>query len=341
MPKNVERRPTLADVAALSGMSKAAVSMILNDRPGSRLSVDTARRVRAAAEEIGYRPNPAAQSLRLGKTKTLGFISDQITVTRYASEMIRGLLSAAKEHGHTVLIAETEGDDATIADEIQAMIDRRVDGILIGLLGARMIEVPQTPHDVPIVIVNGTSTAQHPSVLPDERTAGHAMAHLLTEAGHRRIGVIGNNPRAVSSPLYSVTIGPRFEGIDAAFAEAGVAPFVVDVDDWNPDVGYTRTLEMLDSHPDLTAILAGNDGVAFGTYQAIAERGLKVPEDISVASFDDEELASFQRPGLTTARLPYDVMGRTAVEMLLGDRPLTSALIPMPVVIRASIRRLP
>lgn len=340
MPKNVDRRPTLADVAALSGMSKTAVSMILNDRPGSRLSADAARRVRAAAEELGYRPNPAAQSLRLGKTKTLGFISDRITVTRYASEMIRGLLSAAKEHDYTVLIAETEGDDAKIADEIQAMIDRRVDGILIGLLGARMIDVPQTPHDVPVVIVNGTSTTEHASVLPDERTAGHAMAKLLTDAGHRRIGIIGNNPRAVSSPRHSVTIGPRFDGIHAAFAEAGIEPVVVDVSDWNPDVGYTQTMRMLDAHPDLTAILAGNDGVAFGAYQAIAERGLTVPHDISVASFDDEELASFQRPGLTTARLPYDVIGRTAVEMLLGDRPLSAMLIPMPVIVRASIRHL-
>lgn len=338
MPKNAERRPTLADVAELSGMSKAAVSMILNDRPGSRLSADAARRVRAAAEELGYRPNPAAQSLRLGRTRTLGFISDQITVTRYASEMIRGLLSAAKEHDHTVLIAETEGDDSMIADAIRAMIDRRVDGIMIGLLGARMIDVPETPHDVPVVIVNGTSTSGHASVLPDERTAGEAMARLLTDAGHRRIGVIGNNPRAVSSPRHSVTIGLRFEGIRAAFDDAGVDPYMVDVPEWNPDIGYEQTLRMLDEHPDITAILAGNDGVAFGVYQAMAERGKRVRDDISVASFDDEELASFQRPGLTTARLPYDVMGRASVEMLLGDRPLGAELIPMPVVVRQSIR---
>jgi len=313
MPKNVERRPTLADVAARSGMSKTAVSMILNDRPGSRLSADAARRVRAAAEELGYRPNPAAQSLRLGKTRTLGFISDQITVTRYASEMIRGLLAAAKEHGHTVLIAETEGDDDTIY-------------------------VPETPHDVPIVIVNGTSPSEHPSVLPDERAAGAAMAQLLLDAGHRRIGVIGNNPWAVASPRHSVTIGLRFEGIAAAFSAAEIDPIMVDVREWNPDVGYEETLRMLDEHPEITAILAGNDGVAFGAYQAIAERGLRVPDDISVASFDDEELASFQRPGLTTARLPYDVMGRAAVEMLLGERPLGATLIPMPVVVRESIR---
>ena len=338
MPKNVERRPTLADVAARSGMSKTAVSMILNDRPGSRLSAEAARRVRAAAEELGYRPNPAAQSLRLGKTRTIGFISDQITVTRYASEMIRGLLSAAKEHGHTVLIAETEGDDDMISDAVQEMIDRRVDGILIGLLGARMIDVPQTPPDVPIVIINGTSPAEHPSVLPDEEVAGAAMAKLLLDAGHRHIGVIGNNPWAVSSPRHSVTIGLRFTGIAAAFAEAGIEPIMVDVREWNPDVGYDETLRMLDEHPEITAVLAGNDGVAFGAYQAIAERGRRVPDDISVASFDDEELASFQRPGLTTARLPYDVMGRAAVEMLLGDRPLGAQLVPMPVIIRESIR---
>lgn len=79
------RRPTLADVAAASGMSKSAVSMILNERPGSRLSPEAAARVREAAEALGYRPNPAAQSLRWGKTRTIGLVSDQVTVTRFAS----------------------------------------------------------------------------------------------------------------------------------------------------------------------------------------------------------------------------------------------------------------
>lgn len=108
--------------------------------------------------------------------------------------------------------------------------------------------------------------------------------------------------------------------------------------EWNPSIGYEQARVMLDEHPEITAILAGNEGVAFGVYQAVAERGLGVPGDISVASFDDQELASYQRPGLTTARLPYDVMGRSGVEMVLGGRPLEHQLVPMPIIMRDSIR---
>lgn len=81
--------------------------------------------------------------------------------------------------------------------------------------------------------------------------------------------------------------------------------------DWSPETGFAFTNSLLDSHPEVTAIVAGNDNVAFGIYQALAQRGMRVPDDISVISFDDEELARYLRPGLTTARLPYDEMAAT------------------------------
>lgn len=339
MARIAGRRPTLADVAERSGMSKAAVSMILNEKPGARLSAEATERVRAAAAELGYRPNPAAQSLRLGKTRTIGFISDQVTITRYASAMIRGVLASAKEHGHTVLMAETGGEMDGIDEAFEMMLDRRVDGIVVGLMRAREVDLPRAPRDVPVVLVNGTTPEGHPGVLPDERTAGRAMAQLLVDAGHRRIGIIGDLPYA-GVPRESVSIGARFAGIDRAFAVAGVVPERVAVADWLPAIGYEEAHRMLDAHPDLTAILAGNDNVAFGVYQAAAERGLAIGRDLSVVSFDDEELASYQRPGLTTARLPYEEMARRGVEMLIGDRELAHELVPMPVIERQSVRTL-
>ena len=99
-----------------------------------------------------------------------------------------------------------------------------------------------------------------------------------------------------------------------------------------------ETHRLVEAHPELTALIAATDGVAFGVYQALAERGLRVPDDISVVSFDDEELASLVRPGLTTARLPYEQMARQGVEMLLGDRELAHELLPMPVIVRDSVR---
>jgi LacI family transcriptional regulator len=332
------RRPTLADVAQLAGLSKAAVSLILNDRPGSRLSEDAVERARSAAAQLGYKPNPAAQSLRSGKTRTIGFISDQVTITRFASAMVRGTLRAAKEHDHTVLIAETGDHVSQLAEAFGELIDRRVDGVIVGLMAARMVDVPAAPHGVPVVIVNGRTPDDLPSVLPDEYAAGRAMASVLLDAGHRRIGFIGDIPHIAGDPRRSVTIAHRLAGIRDALRERDVAAVEVVVDDWKPQIGYAEAHRMLAAHPELTALIAATDGVAFGIYQALTDLGRRVPDDISVVSFDDEELAALVRPGLTTARLPYEQMARHGVEMLLGDRELAHELLPMPVIVRGSVR---
>lgn len=338
MGRGSGRRPTLADVAERSGLSKAAVSMVLNDRPGSRLSAESAGRIRAAADELGYRPNPAAQSLRSGKTRTLGFVSDEVTITRYASGMIRGVLDAAREHQHTVLIAETTDHDFT--DAVQAMTDRRVDGLLIGLMAARLIDVPEVPADLPLVLVNGLSADGHASILPDERIAGEDVARYLLDRGHRAIGIVGDLPEVAADLRRSATIADRFAGIDAVLSGAGVTPARQDLTEWQPGVGYEATHRLLDDHPGLTALIAGNDSLAFGVYQALAARGLQVARDVSVISFDDDEFAAFQRPGLTTARLPYAEMARRGVDMLLGRTAPGQVRLPMPLVVRESVRDL-
>ncbi|GAA4195915.1 LacI family DNA-binding transcriptional regulator [Microbacterium oryzae] len=335
-----QKRPTLADVAKLSGMSKTAVSLILNDRPGSRLSPEAAERIRAAAAQLGYKPNPAAQSLRLGKTRSVGFISDEVTLTRYASGMIKGVLHAARDLDHTVLIAETEGDLDNVGLAMESMLDRRVDGLIVGLMGARVVDLPRPSQDIPLVIVNGRTPTGVPSILPDERAAGREVASELIEAGHRRIGIIGELPEIAANPRKSVSIGARFVGIDEAFAAAGIRPERMQLSEWSPAIGHDAALEMLAAYPDLTALLAGNDNVAFGIFQALSSLGLRVPEDVSVISFDDEELAGYLRPGLTTARLPYEEMARLGVEMILGRRELADARITMPLMRRQSVARI-
>jgi LacI family transcriptional regulator len=333
-----EKRPTLADVAELSGMSKTAVSLILNDRPGSRLSQDAADRVRAAAAELGYKPNLAAQSLRLGKTRSVGFISDEVTLTRYASGMIKGVLDMARELGHTVLMAETAGNLDAVGEAMESMLDRRVDGLIVGLMGARMVDIPQPPRDVPLVIVNGRTRSGVPSILPDEHAGGRAVATELVRAGHRRIAVLGELPAA--DVRKSVTISARFAGIREVFAEAGIEAATAQLDGWSPAIGYDAATRMLAEQPGLTAVVAGNDNVAFGIYQALTELGVRVPDDISVISFDDEELAGYLRPGLTTARLPYEEMARMGVQMVLGERELADATVTMQLARRESIRDL-
>ncbi len=329
----------MCNVARLAGLSTTTVSMVLNDRPNTRLSAEAAERVRAAAAKLNYRPNPAARGLRIGKTRTVGFISDEVTITRYASAMIRGLLEVAEERDHTVLITESGRRADRIANALELMLDRQADGIVFGLMGAKQIELPPLSIDVPVVISNATSTGGHPCVLPDEFRAGHDAASHLLERGHRRIGFIGRS-EALLDPALSVTIGVRYAGLDAALAEHGLT-FAHQVDGryWEPDFGYRGAHEIFDAAP-VTAIVAANDRVAFGVYQAAQERGLRIPEDLSVVSFDDEYLASYLRPQLTTMQIPYLEMGRTAMELVLDGDPPAQTLVHMPIQERGSVRDL-
>ncbi|MCW3158889.1 LacI family DNA-binding transcriptional regulator [Micropruina sonneratiae] len=334
-----QKRVTLADVARLAGVSPTAASLVLNDRPGSRLSTDAATRIRAAAAQLDYRPNPAARSLRLGKTQTVAFLSDDVTVTRYASAMIRGLLDVAEQHRHTVLIAETGSNPRRVRAALAAMLDRQPDALVFGLMGAKQIDVPPVPAELPVVLINSTSPLDHPCVLPAEYEAGQRVARVLLEAGHRDIALIGYDPESAADPRKSVTIGDRYAGILDTFAAYGVEPawtyhsFV-----WEPQEGYAAMQQLIAGGVRVTALLCLNDRLAFGAYQAMAEHGLRVPDDISVASFDDDVIASYLRPGLTTAAIPYEEMGRRAMAMLLSDAEPEHLLVHMPLRVRESVR---
>jgi LacI family transcriptional regulator len=336
------RRATIADVAERAGMSKTAVSLILNNRP-ARLSDAAIEKVRAAAAELNYRPNPAALGVRTGKTRTVGLISDEVTVTRFASAMIRGVLDAAGQRDHTVLMAETGSDLEQEEAALEAMMDRRVDGVIFGLMGAKEVDIPEMPADVPVVMLNGTTPTTAAIVLPDEYAAGRGIARVLLDHGHRTgIALIGHYPEAISDPRVSATVGSRFAGIHDALAEAAVQLAAeITVRLWEPPQGRDAAAEVLERVDGLTAIICANDRLAFGVYQALQERGVRIPQDVSVVSFDDDEIAAYLRPGLTTARIPYEEMGKRAVELLLTeDFSPQRILVPMPVVERESVRDL-
>ena len=133
------KRVTLADVAKLAGLSRTAASMILTGRPDTRLSEEAHAKVMAAAEQLGYRPNVAARSLRTERTQSIAFISDVVATTRYAMGLIRGALQAAEERGHVMLVLETNGEPARETEAINTALDRGVDGIIFAAMRAREI----------------------------------------------------------------------------------------------------------------------------------------------------------------------------------------------------------
>lgn len=340
MEKPKTKRVTIADVAQASGMSKAAVSMILNNKPGTRLSAETSERVRGVAKKLGYRPNAAAQSLRSGKTRTLGFISDQVTVTRFASEMITGILRAAEARDHTVLIAETFGKPDQLAEAVTQMAHRDVDGLILGFMDSRQRELNLPSTGLPTVLVNGLDGHPSTAVLPNEYESGAKAVQRVVESGARTVAVIGQLENAEKLPETYPSITRRFGSIQAGLdkSELEVVGHWV-LEDWNPSDGYTATTQMLAEGHRPEAIICANDRVAMGVFQALAEDGLMPGKDLSVLSFDDEIIATYLRPQLSSIRLPYEEMGALAVELLLdGKLEPVEHQIDMPLIERDSMK---
>lgn len=337
------RRVTLADVARHAGLSPTSASMILNGRPNTRLSQEAHDRVHAAARELGYRPNVAARGLRTEKTLTIGFITDVVATTRFASGLIRGALQGAEEANHVMLVLETGGDPAREAEAVAAVLDRQVDGIIFASMRAREFHVPDIPDGTGIVMLNATNARFPTSVLPDEYAGGRLAVAHLAEHGHRAIALVGQSDDIERDATLSATVARRFAGIRDEMAARGLvfldeAP--IDLYAWEPDEGYEATRALLARHrDDLGALLCMNDRIAFGAYQAATEAGLALPDDLSLISFDNDEVAAYLRPGLTTVALPHEAMGRTAVELLLQDPGRGETLVDMPIVPRHSVAR--
>ena len=333
------KRVTLADVARLAGLSRTAASMILTGRPDTRLSADAHGKVMAAAGQLGYRPNVAARSLRTDRTQSVAFISDVVATTRFATGLIRGALQAAEDRSHVMLVLETGGEPARESEAIHAALDRQVDGIVFASMRAREIFVPDVRLTVPVVMLNSTSARFPTSVLPDEAKGGRDAVRLLVEAGHRSgIGLLGQSDAAEVGLFRSETVSRRVRGIRAEMKRRHLS-FASEESCWNwePDEGYRLARKMLKRDPTIRVLLCMNDRLAFGAYQAASELGLEVPGDIAMVSFDNDELAAYLRPGLTTIALPHEAMGRMAIDLLLGDGKPREYLVPMPIVPRGSI----
>lgn len=334
-----KKRVTLADVAKLAGLSTTAASMILTGRPDTRLSADAHAKVHEAATTLGYRPNVAARALRTDKSRSIAFISDYVATTRFASGLIRGALAAAEEAKHVMLVLETGGEPAREIQAVEAALDRQVDGLIFAAMRAREVFVPDVAINIPVVMLNGTSARFPVSVLPDEYEGGRSAVRLLADANRTEdIVLLGHNAEEETGLFRSESISRRFAGIRDEMAARNLS-FMAELSCWNwePDHGYELTRSLLHTRRP-GAVLCLNDRLAFGAYQALAEAGLAIPEDVALVSFDNDELASYLRPGLSTIGLPHEEMGRKAVDLLLGSRPAAkSSFMEMPVIIRGSL----
>jgi LacI family transcriptional regulator len=338
---------TLADVARRAGVSPTTASFVLSGRRKEmRISAQVEDRVVRAALETGYRPNIVSRALRTGSTHTLGFVSDTVATTRFAGDLIRGALEAAREQGHLLFVGETEGDPELERELIEAMRDRQVHGIVLASMFTRKVRVPKALSEGPSVLLNALPLRPAPivSVVPDELEAGRTAARVLAEAGHRGgVFVIGAGPQPTRVPKGAVAGVQRLRGIHEVAAAtpleiAGAVAFPV----WEAVAGYDATRRLLARHRP-KALICMNDELSFGALRALGEAGLGVPADVSIVSFDDEPVASWTQPRLTTIALPHYRLGRTAIELLLAaaEQPLPQGQqvisVPMPLRRRDSV----
>lgn len=303
---------TMADVARAAGVSRTAVSFVLNGRGDVAIASATRDRIHAAAATLGYRPNAAARALANQRTDWLGLVTEIVTAP-FAVDIVKGAQNAAWEQGRFLLIAPSVEEQTMESAAIEKLLEQQVEGIIIAATWHRGITVPSNAHQVPCVLVNCFDLdGVLPSVVPDERAGGRTATRALLDAGHTRIGHI------TLTPGIPATVG-RLQGLRDELEAAGIDfdERLVVPSDGTADGGYLAAAALLDADAPPTAIFCGNDRVAMGAYDAIKERGLRIPEDISVVGFDDQEiLAGYLRPGLTTVALPFEEMGARGVSML-------------------------
>ncbi|CAG6394717.1 LacI family DNA-binding transcriptional regulator [Streptomyces cocklensis] len=337
------KRVGLKDVAAEAGVSVTTVSHILNNVQGKRINAETRRLVLEVAEHLGYQPNDLARGLRLRRSNTVGFVSDEIATTPHAGQIIRGAQEAAAQNGLMLLMLNT-GNDRDLEDkEIALLLRHQVDGVLYASMYHRVVEVPQRLASVPTVLLDARSDDPAvPSVVPDEEQGGRTATRELLAHGHRRIGFVNNIDDIPASR-------GRLAGYRGELAEAGIDfdPSLVVTEDSVAAGGYrgSRTLLGLDDPP--TALFCFNDRMAMGAYRAASEAGLAIPADLSVIGFDNQELISENLfPALTTVALPHYEMGARAIfhlqQVIDRAEPLGAAVhevLHCPLISRDSVAR--
>ena len=331
------QRATLLQVAQRAGVSRSTASFVITGRHvDMRISEDARQRVLRAVQELDYRPNLMARGLRTKVTNTIALISDTMAGDPYAGRAIHGSSAAAVARGHLLFIGETEGDPVVEEKLITDFLDRQVDAFVYARMFTRQVRLPKLLRGRRVVLLNcltrGAGPAYH-SVIPDELAAGQSAARVVAEAGHRDgIYLLGD-------PAEHVFAGQeRVAGIRESLAAAGTRPAGVIGCNWWPDSAYDALGRALAAGLRPKALICLNDRIAFGAYQALREAGVAVPDDVSVVSFDDSELAAWLRPQLTSIALPHYQLGRQAVELLLGDEKEPGVTrLPMAVRHRASV----
>lgn len=328
--------PTMRDVAEKAGVSLTTVSHVINRT--RFVSDDVTERVHNAMEELNYRPNELARSLRRGQTNTLGLILPD-SANPYFAEIGHAIEATSSSLGYNVILCNTHGAEDKEQHYINVLRNKQVDGILFVATGDKTNSISETlGENFPILLVDRELVGVRTDVIIVDNHQGGLLAtrHLL-ELGHQRIACISGPSRLRPS-------AERISGYTQALEEAGLAfdSELFRMGDFHPSSGYQATLDLLALDDPPTAVFTCNDLMAIGVIRATSELGRRVPDDLALVGFDDIELASYTIPPLTTISQPIDRMGdlaaRTLIQRIEEDavQAPTRQLLPVELVVRGS-----
>lgn len=327
------KRPTLRDVAREAGVSYQTVSRVINDDP--HVSTPTRGRVERAIKTLGFRPNRAAQILQTERSHTIEVVLFYYGFNLFLYEMAR----TSQQLGyHFVISAITEEE---FVRTLESASSRFVDGLII-IPAKPMQQDYETLMDltdgIPFVQIGARLGDNMPSVMYDQVQGARLATQHLIELGHKRIA-------SISGPLTNHDAQDRHTSWMATLKEHGLPVGPMREGSFTLDSGYQAMHSLLDSGEPFTAVFVANDSMAIGAHTALRERGLRVPDDISMIGFDDVPEAAHFVPGLTTVRQDFYLLGRLAIEYMVSlieteNTPLHQRVLQPTLIVRESTAHL-
>ncbi|SDP27488.1 transcriptional regulator, LacI family [Actinopolyspora xinjiangensis] len=327
-----QRPAVMADVARLAGVSHQTVSRVLNEHPS--VSPSTRSRILAAIDQLDYRPNSAARALVTRRTRVIGVVSFATTLFGPASTLY-GIEQAARRAGYFVSVANVaETDENAIRAAVERLRNQFVEGVIaIAPQRVAVEALRRVNPELPLVVVEGGDGGGHPVVCVDQTEGARLVTRHLLEQGAESVW-------HVSGPVDWLEAQGRIAGWRAELERVGLARSDSLPGDWTPASGYANG-QLLAERSEVRAVFVANDQMALGVLRAFHERGVRVPDDVLVAGFDDSPDSAYFTPPLTTVRQDFDAVGRRSMELLLQriDGPAeaeASAVIPPELVVRQS-----
>ncbi|HEX3051229.1 MAG TPA: LacI family DNA-binding transcriptional regulator [Aggregatilineaceae bacterium] len=313
------KKVTSKDVAKAAGVSQATVSYVLNNVEQANISAETRQRVQQAAHDLSYTPNAVARSLVQGRSNNIGVVlfhpHEQIFIDSWMPNILTGLGSVIQHYGFRLLV-ERVNDKHRYKSIINLLHSHEVAGLVVqATLGREFISTELINQGVPVVIVGGLSEHIHYSISSDNLTGVQTVVNHLIGLGHQQIACISYAPEG-SVEHTADRLATYYETL----AAAGLSPdpSLVRFGVFDPLTGYEAMRDLLRQKPLPTAVFGMNDTMAIGALAAIQEAGLRVPEDIAIAGFDDDRMSAFTTPPLTTIHESQREIGQHAGEMLIG-----------------------